>query len=360
MSATPNGPLHQMASETPTQYLNDSCSVEELTYAIARGAIGATSNPVIVGNVLKKEMPLWRERIAATVAQNPGWSESRVAWAIYQALALEGARLLLPVYERSGGKLGRLSIQVDPAAYNDRNAILNQATYFAGLAPNMQVKVPATSAGISAVEELTFRGVNVNVTVSFCVPQVLAIGDAVERGLQRREAAGLDVAHMTPYATMMVGRLDDWMKVQVKKGAIEIPPEYLEWAGVACFKKAYRVYQRLGYRTTLLSAAYRNTLHWTEFVGGKVALTIPYDWQLKYNASGITPNNGQMDAPVDPAILSALTAQVPDFKRAYAEQGLSLTDFDTFGPTVRTLRSFIEAWHTFVGMIREFMLPNPD
>ena len=125
MAQTPyNGPLHEMAATTPTQYLNDSCSVEELNYAIARGSIGATSNPVIVGNVLKKEMHLWRERIASVIGAHPTASETKIAWMIYEALAVNGAKLMLPVHERTGGKLGRLSIQTDPAAYNDPQAIL--------------------------------------------------------------------------------------------------------------------------------------------------------------------------------------------------------------------------------------------
>jgi len=355
-----NGPLHEMAATTPTQYLNDSCSVEELTYAIQRGAIGATSNPVIVGNVLKKETHLWRDRIMQVIAANPTCSETEVAWQVYRELAQNGAQLLLPVYERTGHKLGRLSIQTDPAAYNNPKTILDQSTYFASLAPNMQVKLPATSAGISTIEELTYRGVNLNVTVSFCVPQVIAIAEGIERGLKRREAEGKDVATMTPYATMMVGRNDDWMKVLVKKHAIEIAPEYLEWPGVACFKKAYGLYQARGYRTQLLSAAYRNFYHWTEFVGGQCSLTIPHEWQVKYNTSDVRPSPHQMDVPVNQDITSALYAKIPDFRRAYDEDGMSVKDFDTFGPVVRTLRSFIEAWHTFVGMIRDYILPNPD
>ena len=69
--STGKGPLHQTASTTATDYWNGSCSVEELTYAIERGAVGATTNPTIVGDVLKKEMHLWRERIEEIVAENP-------------------------------------------------------------------------------------------------------------------------------------------------------------------------------------------------------------------------------------------------------------------------------------------------
>jgi transaldolase len=358
-NATYNGPLHEMASTTPTQYLNDSCSVEELNYAIARGTVGATSNPVIVGNVLKKEMHLWRDHIAATIRANPTASETQIAWMVYEALAVNGARLLLPVFERTGGKLGRLSIQTDPAAYNNPAAILAQAEYFSRLAPNMQVKVPCTAAGISVIEELTYRGVVLNVTVSFCVPQVMAIGERIERGLKRREAEGKDVSTMTTYATMMVGRNDDWMKIQAKRHNVEIDPAYLEWPGVACFKKAYGLYLARGYRAQLLSAAYRNFLHWTEFVGGHVSETIPWEWQVKFNDTNTMPAP-RMHVPVDPTIVEALYTKVPDFQRAYDEDGMPPAEFDTFGATVRTLRSFIEAWHMFVAIIRECMLPNPD
>jgi transaldolase len=357
--ATANGPLHEMTLTTPTTYWNDSCSVEELQYAIARGANGATSNPVIVLNVLNKEMHLWRDRIGQIIADNPSWTETEVSWQVYQELALNGAKLLMPVYERQNRTWGRLSIQTDPALYRNRDALLAQTDAFAKLAPNMQVKMPATSAGIGMVEEATYRGINLNITVSFTVPQVLAAGAAIERGLRRREAEGKDISTMSPVVTMMVGRTDDWMKVVAKRDGVEINPEYLEWCGVACFKKAYGIYRQRGYRARLLAAAYRNFLHWTEFVGGDVTLTIPWEWQVKYNQSEVDPVP-RMEEPVDPAIVEALYTKIPDFRRAYDEDGLTVQEFDSFGATVRTLRTFIEGWHSFVGVMRDFMLPNPD
>lgn len=354
-----NGPLHEMTLTTPTQYWNDSCAVSELTYALARGASGATSNPVIVLNVLKQEQHLWRDRIGQIIADHPAWSETQVGWQVYQELAIHGAQLLMPTFTRAEQRAGRLSIQSDPALYRDRDALLAQTLAFAQLAPNMQVKMPATSAGIAMIEEATYQGANLNVTVSFTVPQVLAAAEAIERGLRRRDAAGLTTATMTPVVTMMVGRNDDWMKVVAKRDGIDMNPEHLEWCGVACFKKAYAIYQQRGYRARLLAAAYRNFLHWTEFVGGDVVLTMPWEWQVKFNESAVRPTP-RMHLPVDPAIVAALYTNLPDFRRAFDEHGLSAAEFDTFGATVRTLRSFIEAWHSFVGVIRDFMLPNPD
>jgi transaldolase len=164
---------------------------------------------------------------------------------------------------------------------------------------------------------------------------------------------------MGPVCTIMVGRLDDWLKIVADKQDIMIDPGYLEWAGVAVFKKTYRIFRERGYRVRLLSAAFRNHMHWSEFIGGDVVISPPYKWQLRYNASDVevTP---RIDKPVDPRIVEALLRNFADFRRAYAEDGLAVDEFDTFGPTVRTLRQFIAACHDLDAQVREFMLPIPD
>ena len=352
-------PLHQTVSTTVTDYWNDSCSIEELTYAIENGAVGATSNPTIVHNVLKKEMHLWRDRIHQIINEHPTWNEEEITWTLIEEMAVKGAELLIPVFEREGGRKGRLSIQTNPQFYRSAEAIVAQAVHFAGLAPNMQVKIPVTRAGVEAIEEATYRGVNINATVCFCVPQALAVGEAVERGLRRREAEGKPTDTMNPVCTIMVGRMDDWLHVLEKRDSIIVTPGYPDWAGIACLKKAYGIFKERGYRARLLSAAYRHHMHWSEFIGGDVVLTIPYEWQKLFNACSVEVKE-RFHNPVPPEIVDTLYRLFPDFRRAYDADGLEVDAFDTFGPTVRTLRSFISSYHDLVGMVREFMLPNPD
>lgn len=79
-------PLLQTAGIGATDYWNDSCSIEELTYAIANGAVGATSNPTIVLAVLKKELPEWKNRILQIISDNPTWSEVDVAWKLIEEM----------------------------------------------------------------------------------------------------------------------------------------------------------------------------------------------------------------------------------------------------------------------------------
>ncbi len=353
------GPLHRTVSTTVTDLWNDSCAADEVTDAIAHGAVGATTNPTIVLEVLRKEMPRWRGRILELAREMPAASEVEVAWRLIEEMAVAGATLLLPVFRREGGRKGRLSIQTSPEHYRNVQALVDQAVHFAGLAENLQVKIPATCAGIAAIEEATFRGVNVNATVSFTVPQALAVGAAVERGLQQREAAGLDVASMTPVCTIMVGRLDDWLKVVAKRDGIVCTPGDLDWAGIACIKRAHGIYRERGYRTRLLAAAYRHHLHWSELIGGDVILTIPHAWQQLFHASDIEVRP-RFDDPVDPAILDGLLRRFPDFRRAYEPDGMTVEEFDGYGATVRTLRAFLASYHQLLATVRDVLLPDPD
>ena len=352
-------PLHETVATTQTDFWNDSCSIEELTYAIDNGAVGATSNPTIVLNVFKQEMYLWKDRLNELIKDNPEWSEVEITWKIFEEIGVKGAELLLPVFEREHGKKGRLSVQTNPANYRTADAIVEQAVYFDTLAPNIQVKIPVTKAGIQAIEEATYRGVNINATVCFTVPQSLAVAEAVERGLKRREAEGKPVDEMTPVCTIMVGRMDDWLKVIARKEQIAVTPGYMDWAGVACMKKAYGIYKQRGYRTRLLAAAYRSHLHWSELIGGDLILTIPYNWQLQFNASDVEVKE-RMQNPVPAEIVDYLYTHFEDFRRAYDENGMTVEEFDSYGGTVRTLRGFIQSYHDLQGMVRDFMLPDPD
>jgi transaldolase len=352
-------PLHEMTQSTPTALWNDSASIQELTYSIEHGATGATCNPVIVLGVLKKEMSDWKDRIQGLIADLPTATEDEIAWQLVREISITGAALLRPIFDAHGGKNGRLSIQTDPRLFRDSQAIVDQAVEFSQLAPNMIVKIPVTSAGIPAIEEATYRGISINATVCFSLPQCVAVAEAVERGLTRREREGKDISRMGPVCTIMVGRLDDWLKVLVEKDNIAIDPGYLEWAGVAVFKKTYKLFRERGYRLRLLSAAFRNHMHWSEMIGGDVVISPPYSWQVRFNASDIEVRS-RIDDPVDPKIVDELTRKFTDFRRAYTEGGITVEEFNSFGPTRRTLRQFISACHDLDALVRDFMIPNPD
>ena len=356
---TYKSPLHEMTQTTPTCLWNDSASIQELTYSIEHGAVGATCNPVIVLGLLKKEFSAWKERIQALVKEWPTATEDQIGWQLVREISIKSAALLLPVFEAHRGRNGRLSIQTDPRLFRDTQAILDQTEEFSRLAPNMIVKIPATSAGIPAIEEATYRGISINATVSFTLPQCIAVAEAVERGLKRREREGKEIASMGPVCTIMVGRLDDWLKTVAEKENITLDPGHLEWAGVAVFKKAYRIFHERGYRIRLLSAAFRNHMHWSELIGGDVVISPPYSWQLRFNSSDVEVQS-RIDTPVDSRIVNELQRKFTDFRRAFDENGMEIEEFDSYGATRRTLRQFIVACHDLDGIVRDVLLPNPD
>jgi transaldolase len=358
-AGTYKSPLHRMTQTTPTILWNDSADLDELSYAIENGAIGATCNPVIVVDILKRHLEEWRPRIHELMAELPGATEDEIGWKLVEEISTRAAKLLEPAFAAHQGRQGRLSIQVDPRTYRDTAAMVENAVAFSQLAPNMIVKIPATAAGIPAIEEAVYRGVTTNATVSFTLPQCLAVAESVERGLRRREAEGRDISTMGPLCTIMVGRLDDWLKVVMEKQAISVDPGCLEWAGVAVFKKTYRIFRERGYRVQLLSAAFRNHMHWSELIGADAIVSPPYAWQKRFNASDIEVRS-RIDDPVDPRLMDQLLGHFADFRRAYAEDGLTPAEFDSFGSTVRTLRQFIGAVAALDALVRDVMLPDPN
>ncbi|MFQ6171046.1 transaldolase family protein [Oryzobacter sp. R7] len=350
-------PLRTMTETTPTALWNDSSTLSELTAAIGWGAVGATCNPVIALAAIRADLPRWQARIAELALAHPTATESQLGWLVVEEVSVEAARLLEPAFAEHRGRNGRLSMQTDPRLHRDAAALVAQAEHFASLAPNVIVKIPATSVGIEAIEEATYRGVSINVTVSFTVPQAVAAGEAIQRGLARRDAERLTTAEMGPVVTIMVGRLDDWLKAVVARDGLDVDPEHLEWAGVAAFKEAYRVFGERGLRPRLLAAAYRNDLQWTELVGGDVVLSPPFAWQERFQASGHDPEP-RMGKPVDDVVLSSLRS-IPDFVRAYEVDGLDPVEFDTFGATRHTLRQFLEADAELDRIVRDVVVPAP-
>ena len=129
-----DSPLGRTVATTATDIWNDSCSVPELEYAISYGAVGATANPTIVVDVWKADPGHWRDRVRALAKKRPDATETDLAWAIVEEMSLTAAPLLLPAFEASGGRQGRLSMQTDPTLFRSFDRMLAQGEHFASLA----------------------------------------------------------------------------------------------------------------------------------------------------------------------------------------------------------------------------------
>lgn len=349
------GKLHETAARfANTDIWMDSCGEEELTYGLERGITGATSNPLIVAAVIRHELNIWEPVIRRLIAENPTYSDDEITWALIDEVGRVRSKKLLPVYEKFGGKKGRLSIQTNAKYYRNSNKMLEHALHLNSLGKNMQVKLPASAAGIAAMEEATFRGISINATVSFTVAQAVAVADAVERGLQRRIMAGLLCNEMSPVCTIMIGRTDDWLKAVVARDKIAIEPEALEWGGIAVFKEAYRIYRERNCHTRLLSAANRNNYHWSELIGGDLCQTINYGWQKRLESCDVEVKS-RIDDPVDSRWLAQLNT-IDEFHKSFDEHGQAPDEFMDYGAARDTLSAFISGYEDLVKEIRNYMI----
>ena len=359
LGAVDDGMSTLVASRTtPTALWNDSADIAELTQAIGHGAVGATCNPVIALTTIRKNLDVWAPRLTTLAQQNPHATENTIAWLAIEQMSIDAAGLLEPVFRAHHGRNGRLSVQTDPRLHRSTEALVSQAQHFDSLAPNIIVKIPATKAGIEAMRQATYLGISVNATVSFSVAQAIAVAEAVEESLVRREAEGLETTTMGPVCTIMGGRLDDWIKESAVRDRVLINPGYFEWAGVAALKKAYHLLRERGLRTRVLSAAFRNHLQWSELLGGDLVISPPFDWQLRINENQIPPDD-RIGIPVDPIIVSSLRERCPEFRRAYDEDGMTVDEFEAFGATRRTLRQFLQASAELDALVRDLLVPEP-
>ena len=169
---------------------------------------GATSNPTIFAKAITGS-DRYDEQLRSLVAS--GVREGRE---LFFAVALDDVRraaaILRPAYERSGGRDGFVSFECTPDVAGDTEATVAQAVDLWQRLdlPNVLIKVPATRAGLGAIEELTARGVNVNVTLLFSVARYEEVIEAYLRGLERRTAAGLPVQEIASVASFFVSRID--------------------------------------------------------------------------------------------------------------------------------------------------------
>lgn len=346
--------LLEMTKMTNTRYWNDSCNLDELSYAMERGATGATTNPVIATSVLGQDLKRYEEFIKDTVSSSTG-TEDDIAWLTLEYMAILGAKKLESIFDPKKG-YGRISIQTNTKFFRNTEKLVEQAVHFHGLAKNIQVKMPATASGIKAFEDATYKGVSINATVSFSVSQAVAAAEAVERGLKRRTEEKLSNDGINPVVTIMGGRIDDWMKTAIPRENTIIDPQAYELAGVAVIRHAYQIFKKRGYTSKILVAAYRNLYHVSELMGGDIIHTIPHKWQAYYNNSSMEIKDSMSEA-LPESILDSLV-KYKEFCKAYDEDGLTIEEFDYYGATLKTLQQFSEGYDDLVRIIRKFIIPQ--
>ena len=336
--------LNWVISNTKTSWWHDSADTDELAFALEHGAVGVTCNPYLSNLVVAKQRPKGDKEFEAVIAK--GLPAEQKAEELMKIAVTRCAKMLQPEYERSNGTRGYVCAQVNPSRTGDRKAMLEMARRFHAWAPNITVKLPGNLAGLDVEEECIAEGISTTITVSFTVPQVLAAAERHRKGLARAKAKGIKPVRC--YPVIMIGRLDDYLREVANDNDPSITEADIRWAGLACTKRAYQIYQEKGYEAELLIAALRGPYHLTELAGANVIMSIapgPQVWFVKDDQ----PRKVGIDNEI-PADSLARLMKLPEFVKAYEPDGMAPRDFIGYGVTQRTLSFFVEAgWKLLEG-----------
>ena len=328
--------LQWLGQETPTSWWHDSADPDELSRGLAQGAVGVTTNPFLSNLALRAHPARWVQERGPL--PHDLTAEARAeAW--MQVVVQHAAGRLLSVYESTAGKQGYVCAQVNPVQAGNRESMLAMARRLAAWSPNIAVKLPATAAGLDVLEECAAEGITVTLTVSFIVPQVVAIAERYRRGLARARAAGKTPGRC--FSVMMIGRLDDYLRDIAVDRRAEISEADIRQAGLATVKRAYSIYKEHGYEATLLIAALRGNHHMLGLVGADLIMSIHPTIQATLVQPDV-PRELGIDAPVPAEVIERLR-RLPEFVRSYEPDGMPPEDFMAFGLTQRTLTQFIES-----------------
>jgi transaldolase len=228
--------------------------------------------------------------------------------------------------------------QVNPLRAGDRECMHAMARRLHGWAPNIAVKLPATAAGLDVLEECVAEGITITATVSFTVPQVVAIGERHRAGIRRAQENGIEPGKC--FAVIMIGRLDDYLREVAHDNRATVSESDICQAGLAVTKRAYEIYTARGYEAVLLVAALRGEYHLTELAGADLVMSIHPSFQGPF-VSRDFPREERIANPVPLEAIDRLSA-MPEFLRAYEPDGMTPEEFIAFGPTQRTLCQFSE------------------
>lgn len=326
--------LGWLTSNTQTRWWHDSAIPEEIDDAIASGALGVTTNPVLTYKSLQAVPDFWQagvEKIPQTV-QGPDRAEE-----LLKLIATYAAKKLDKIYKETNGEHGYAFGQVNPLWAADTEKMLEQGLRYSKWAPNMAVKIPTTSAALPVVEELAAKGIALCTTLNFSVAQAIAAAEAYERGLAKARRKGIQTKPC--FVVQQGGRLDDYLLDIARDSRIPVLPEDVMNAGNIVSKRSYQLFRERGYSAVIMPAGLRGTHHLSSLAGARMVFSLQYRVQKLVNEEGLAQVE-HIDDPMDQGMVQKLK-QIPEFVRAYEPEALPQKEFISFGVTQRTLSQFL-------------------
>lgn len=336
--------FERVRAATGTRFWVNNPTSEEMDLALANGAMGCTTNPAYGGNLVKRSpgevLPIVRACLSSSD------DDRAVADLVQHRLVGRIAERFLPLYERTGGREGFVSIQGAPEADTDAAAILHEANLGRRIAPNVTPKIPATAPGLQAFEQLVADGSQVIVTEVFSVAQLIEV---CERWLAVTGRTGVRPPF---FMSPITGIFGDHLKKVAARDGLDVAPAAMEMAGVLLSRRCFQVVREREYPVILLFGGARIELDFTGLVGGGMAATI--NWSTAADLlAGDPAAVATITDPVDPEVERVLVDAFPDVRASLDPGALSVDEFEAFGPVQHFRDAFIAGWNAVLAMIAE-------
>lgn len=329
------------------------------------GFRGVTTNPPLVLQAIQLDPAGWTAKIKEIAAEDPGLDVEGIYWELYLHLVERGADAIRPVWDKSDGKFGFLSGQVDPRFVTDGERMLAEGLSIAAMGDNVMVKLPGSKEGYEVLEELTALGISTNNTTSFTVAQYTRCRAAVSAGLLRANANGVDLSRWRSVITHMSSRLaqlGDWAR-EAKLRGIELSLMEMRDGEEAVLKRAYWHGKNTNHPSKMLQCSMRvekddagNTVsrHISDFAGSDMVYTCPPSY-----IAGLMKAEDEL-APFDPKAIERepnaksleKLLRLPSFREAYEFEGLVPEEFSRYGSFQATATEFATATRQTVDFVR--------
>ena len=342
-----NAYFHRVQAQSPTMFWINNPTRTQADLALENGALGCTNNPSYTQKMLvDPEEGEYTKQILAEVLQDE--PDDRKAAIEFQARMVKPvADKFMPLWEQSGGMHGWVSIQGDPFADDNAQDIIDQALANREVSPNICCKIPLTEPGLEAIEHLIPLNVPMNSTEIFGVAQMVALAETYEN------VARKSGQYPMMYMSHIAGIYDDYLRNYVEENDVQISPDALHQGGLAVARKVYRLMTERAYKCTFIGGGARGLHHFTEMVGGRVVVTINWVGTADQLIEQNPPVIYRLFNPVPDKVIDELMEKLPDFRRGYLEDGLTIEEFEEFGPVQLFKSAFTKSWGIVLDTIKE-------
>jgi len=323
---------------TGTKFWINNVTADEARMAIDAGATGCTQNPSYTWKILSNpEAGKAADKILDEIFRET--DDNNEVECILQRKLVKGiSDIFLDVWKATHGDHGYVSIQGDPIHEEDPEVIINEGRKNREMNPNVMIKIPATSAGLQAMEVLLAENTPVNAT------EVMGISQALDVCKMYRKISLKTGKTPKTYYSLITGIYDEYLYKSVEKQGIKIDPDILYLSGLIIVKKVYNITKSLYPEVGFIGGGVRGLHHFTEMVGADVCITMNWPGQAEELLKQDLPVVPRFFNPAPENYIDELLVKVPEFRQAYMTDGLNINDYEHFGPVEYFRDMFIGSW----------------